>query len=714
MDIEITINGKKVLTNSGLTILEAASRAGIRIPVLCYLKRLRPIGSCRICSVEVEGIAHPVPACAARVKEGYNIKTDTGLVRNIRKEALSHLLLDHPLDCPVCDKAGDCLLQDLSFEFGLTRQNNKKLSPPRINIFKSDLIEYMATRCVLCSRCIRVCSEMYGNPFIEIKAKGYEAYIGVGRGHEVTSGAVSSGSAFIEAKQESDLLKCYYCGNCVEVCPVGALISKPSKFKERYWQETPFSSVCDKCSSACRIEYYRYEREESLVRTASAFGGYLCKSGFFYEGIGKGNAYYAPFPTIKKNSEQVESDHEESLEYFVSNIKNIIGKGGLSETALLVSPGMSSNDGKAALLFSEKVLRPAFFDIAASGNYRTNLSVFNSEFADTAADAFDIKTILNSEVILYVGDIENEIPYVSYNIMKTHREHGGKLLLLNNSQRTERASLHRFEDIAYCRADVSGGALNNFLTDVESSLRVPEPDSAGREAAVPNSGSFAAALTEAGTVSVLLGDRFLSSENMDGSLKAVKEIAAMLSAKEKTVYVYPLVKPFNYRGLSNAGINPVQSADFNAVISGMEAGKIKNLIYIGDFGAGSYYAEILKYSSVLEFLAVFSSKTNLLSAMADVVVPVKDFLEERDAVYQNFEGKTISVNNEFNLGGIYRPGITELLADISARLGVPFDFAAKEAASFKSGLKAKGGLVELNRSKPRSRFYYNDKTKIYY
>ena len=113
MDIEITINDKKLITKTGLTILEAASQAGIKIPTLCYLKRLRPIGSCRICSVEVKGIEHPVPSCVAKVKEGYEIYTDTEKVWNVRKEALSHLLLDHPLDCPVCDKSGYCMLPNI-------------------------------------------------------------------------------------------------------------------------------------------------------------------------------------------------------------------------------------------------------------------------------------------------------------------------------------------------------------------------------------------------------------------------------------------------------------------------------------------------------------------------------------------------------------------------------------------------------------------------
>ena len=701
MDIEITINGKKIITQTGLTILEAASRAGIKIPVLCYLKRLRPIGSCRICSVEVAGIEHTVPSCVAKVKEGYEISTDTERVWDIRREALSSLLLDHPLDCPVCDKSGDCDLQNLSFEFGLTKQNNKRLYPDRTNIFKSGHIEYMATRCVLCSRCIRVCSDMYGNPFYEIKGSGYDGYIGLRHKDETTRGVTSEGSSFKENKAGDDVLKCYYCGNCIEVCPVGALISIPSKFKERYWQESPFSSVCDKCSAACRTEYYRYEHEESLIRTASLFGGYLCRAGFFYDGIGKNNGYYIASPYIKKKSSAVESGIENAVGEFVARIKNISANGGLPDTAILVSPNVSTNEGYAISGFAGNVLKPAYFDIAASGYYRTNMLRFKTLFE--GEETFDIKTVLNSEAMLYAGDIEGEIPYVAYNIMKTHREHGGKLFLVNTGGKERPDYLRRFEDIAFARQDVGAASMGEFFDSLKSGVH---------NSGLKNSGVMAENLLNADTISILLGDKLFSSCDMSADLQILKEITNFLRGGQKTVYVYPLIKPFNYRGLVGAGINPAPGSDFNKILSGLNSGKIKNILYIGDVLNDEVSREIVKHASGLEFLAVFSSKTSILSAMADVVIPIKDFLEGRNAFYENFEGKTISVDNEFNLGG-YRTGIIPLLMDISGRLGHSFDYINREISEFTGSLKAKSP-VYYNKSKARSNFYYNDKTKVYY
>lgn len=701
MDIEITINGKKIMTKSGITILEAAAQNGIKIPTLCYLRRLRPIGSCRVCAVEVKGVKNPLPSCVAKIKEGYEILTDTEKIWKLRKEVLSYLLLDHPLDCPVCDKSGDCSLQDLSFEFGLTTQQNEKVFPDRTHIFKSDLIEYTATRCVLCSRCIRVCTDMYGNPFLQIKDKGYNGYIGLKGDDKLQTGSnPSENCSFTEIKSDISHLDCYYCGNCVEVCPVGALLSKPSKFKERYWQESPFSSVCDKCSAACRIEYYRYDKEESLVRTVSLFGGYLCKSGFFYEGVGKNDGYYLQAPLVKKKSMSKETDIRDAINEFTLRIKNISEKDGMKNTAVLVSPGISTNDGFVISDFVRNILKPAYFDIAEPEFYRENLGKFKSIFRNE--ENFDITTLRNSEIILYIGSIEDEIPYVAYNIMKTHREHGGKLLLINIKKSTK-TGLTRFEDIAHIRKDIELASIHDFLNSLR--LNIYDYDFKKDDEIAKN-------ILKANAISILIGDYPMSDYNMGKDILIIKEIVEFLRDEQKTVYAYPLIKPFNYRGLINAGVNPAEHSGYNSICSGLDAGKIKNLIYIGDPVNDYATKELIKYAADLEYLAVFSSKASILSAMADVVMPIYDFLELEDVFYENFEGKKIHLNNEFNLG-VYRSDVLNLLIKISDKLGYAFNYINEELAQFIKTLKTKN-VVSYNKIKTRSKFYYNDKTKLLY
>ena len=707
MDIEITINGKKIITQSGLTILEAASQAGIKIPVLCYLKRIKPIGSCRVCVVEVKDVKNPLPSCVAKVKEGYEIYTETEKLWEIRKEVISQLLLDHPLDCPVCDKSGDCLLQDLTFEFSVTTQKDKKIYPDRTKIFKSDLIEYNATRCVLCSRCIRVCGDMYGNPFLQMKDKGNNGYIGLKTDTKTQLGSQpAEGCSFEEIAVEPDRLDCYYCGNCAEVCPVGALVSKPSKFKERYWQETPFSSICDKCSAACRIEYYRYGHDESLVRTAAPFGGYLCKSGFFYSAInGDCESYYIANPYIKKKAVAEEVTLDKAVEEFCLRMNGIKENNAEGATAVLISPNISINGGKASLEFAKNTLKLIHFDIAASELYRKNLLNFKRLFP--SGEYFDINDIKNSEVMLYFGSIEDEIPFAAYNILKTRREHGGRLFIVNpKTGKADRIrSFSRFEDIACSKKDIDGAFLKTYLNKMRMSLYNEQTD------LDDECKSIIEVIADAGCISFIIGDSVMSSIDMDNDFLIFQEIIKFLREQEKSVYLFPLVKPSNYRGLLHAGIYPSGNAySFKEIIAGLDTGRIKNLVYIGDIQDDDYGKEIIRYSSNLEFLAVFSSKTSLLSAMADVVIPVKDFLEEKNTYYENFEGKTININNEFNFG-IYRYNLIDVFAEISGKMNNAYNLDDTE--DFFNSIKS-GNVIYYNKIKGRSKFYYNDRTKLYY
>ncbi len=698
MDVEITINGKKIKASEDLTILEAASRAGIKIPTLCYLQRLIPIGSCRICSVEVKGIEHPVPSCVAKVKEGYEIQTDSERVREIRRDAVSHLLLDHPLDCPVCDKSGDCLLQDLSFEFGLTKQDNKKLYPDRTQVFDSKYIEYMSTRCVLCSRCIRVCSDMYGDPFLEIKYKGYDTYIGPTHDDRVQYGSVPEGTSFKEIKKETNVLDCYYCGNCIEVCPVGALISKSSKFKARYWQELPFSSICDKCSAGCRIEFYRYPVGESIIRTAALHGGFLCKRGFFYEGIEAAPGYYIQYPLIKKNSVLVESSTDEALEEFVLKIKSIREKGGIKNTAVLVSSDVSMNGGYLIADFIKNVLKPPYFDINESRLYSDNFDTFRRVFVNE--EFFDIKEIKNGGTVLYAGSLEDDIPFALYNIMGNHRYHGGKLLFVNIN-RSVKPEFTKFEDIALHRKDIDLPGFGDFLLDFKKGLEEKEPED----------NKFAGEVIKSEKISIVLGDYLMSSRGFGEDIKVLKEILSLLRGMGKKVNLYPLIKPLNYRGLMEAGLN-TSSSGVDSIYEGIGTGRIKNLIFFGNAKDNLFSKELTAGASGLEFLAVIASKTGVLSSMADVVIPVKDFLEEKNAIYENFEGKISSVNNEFNIGN-YSLALEEFFSSVYLGLGFPYDNVMEGLKDFVDSFSDRG-IKSYNKFKPRSRFYFNDKTVKFY
>ena len=170
--IELTINDKKISVEEGTTILKAAQKNGIKIPNLCFDKRLRPYGGCRLCIVEVEGQPRLFASCSTPAAPGMIVKTDTPKLRKARQTVLELLLIHHPLDCPICDKAGECDLQDLAYECGKPEGRfirHRKASPADV---RGPLIELTANRCILCGKCVRICAEHQGRGALGLIGRG--------------------------------------------------------------------------------------------------------------------------------------------------------------------------------------------------------------------------------------------------------------------------------------------------------------------------------------------------------------------------------------------------------------------------------------------------------------------------------------------------------------------------------------------------------------
>src|SRR3990167_5853751 len=175
--IEITIDGKKIAVEKGTTILEAALQNGIKIPNLCFDKRLKPYGGCRMCVVEIEGGGKLASACGHQVKAGMVIHTNTPKVRRVRQSVLEFLLVHHPLDCPTCDKAGECELQDMAFKYGSSESRFKAEKKHDLPDTGSPLVERNPNRCILCGKCVRICGELQGVGAINILGRGFKSKI---------------------------------------------------------------------------------------------------------------------------------------------------------------------------------------------------------------------------------------------------------------------------------------------------------------------------------------------------------------------------------------------------------------------------------------------------------------------------------------------------------------------------------------------------------
>ena len=244
---KLKVNNKDIEIEEGLTVLQACEKAGVEIPRFCYHERLSIAGNCRMCLVEIENSPKPIASCAMPASESMNIKTNTPLVEKARKGVMEFLLANHPLDCPVCDQGGECDLQDQSMFYGVDKsrfKENKRMVPEK-NM--GPLIKTEMTRCIHCTRCVRFATEIAGVP--ELGA--------IGRGEDMQI------TTYLEKSMESEMS-----GNVVDLCPVGALTSKPYVFEARPWElkKTETIDVMDAVGSNIRVDTYGWEVKRVLPR----------------------------------------------------------------------------------------------------------------------------------------------------------------------------------------------------------------------------------------------------------------------------------------------------------------------------------------------------------------------------------------------------------------------------------------------------------------
>src|SRR6056300_796503 len=244
---KITINGKEIEFEKGMTVLQACELADVEIPRFCYHEKLSIAGNCRMCLVEIERSPKPIASCAMPAAEGMNIKTNTEFVKKARKGVMEFLLANHPLDCPVCEIGGECDLQDQSLFYGFDKSRFSENKRAVEDKYMGPLIKTQMTRCIHCTRCIRFAEEVAGVP--EIGA------IGRGENMQITT--------YLEQSMTSELS-----ANVIDLCPVGALTSKPYAFEARPWElkKTESIDVMDAIGSNIRVDTYGWEVKRILPR----------------------------------------------------------------------------------------------------------------------------------------------------------------------------------------------------------------------------------------------------------------------------------------------------------------------------------------------------------------------------------------------------------------------------------------------------------------
>ena len=404
--VNLTIDGRAVQVPPQTLVIDAAKTVGIEIPAFCYYEGLSLAAACRMCLVEVEKMPKMMTACTLPVSEGMVVRTDTEQVKQARKYTLEFLLTNHPLDCPVCDKGGECELQDMVFRYGAgeSRYTEEKVHTPEKQF--SPVVFFDAPRCILCFRCVRVCNEGMGVGALGVINRGVVSEIGPNKG---------------------DHLECDECGACIDICPVGALTSGIYRYQTRPWEMAHVGTICTHCGDGCKTTLGT--RNDQIIRgnnrdRSGINGEFLCVKGrYAFDFYDHPERLQAPMVRINGKLEEV--SWSKALETVAKKFKDTVAANG--SFGVIGSNHTSNEENFYLQKFARQVLKTNNLDHHRTGDVVTLLDALSGKTAKlgTVADLYESKAVL-----VLGADLALEHPLLSYQIRANYRHHQAKVYVV--------------------------------------------------------------------------------------------------------------------------------------------------------------------------------------------------------------------------------------------------------------------------------------------
>ena len=630
--VNLTIDDKQVSVPRDATIFDAAKAAGVRIPILCHDKKLHPFGGCRMCLVEVEQMkGRQIPACTTPVTEGMIVRTMTDEIIKARKLVLELLLLKHPIDCPVCDAAGDCDLQNLTYEYqvNVNRFQDEKFAH-QID-YENPLIERDMNRCIHCGKCARICDEIVS----------FGAYSFLNRGLEAKIGTEFDGP-----------LNCEFCGSCVSVCPVGALLSRPFKFKARWWAMNKVKTVCSYCGTGCQLTLGVKDNKvlTTIYDENQGFhNGQLCTRGRWgYQFVNSEKRLTTPL--VRKDGTLVAATWDEALALITKRLADEKAAGGKA-VAGLVTPRLTNEE---LYLFKKLFTEGLGSDnIDHSAGYAHEaLTEGARESLGYAASPAVISDIQKTNLLLVVkSDAYETHPVIGFEInlgvkrkdvdLRIVSDKRGKLSRLPGAvtyQHKPGSEILLFKALAKVIIDENlqdaGASGISGLDDLKKSLDgcSPEQAAAACGLAAADITALARDYAKAEKALILLPLGLGYPGHGKGLAQALLNLALLTGKLGKEgCGVLVMGEKNNSQGAADLGLYPAGGGKKAAdIIEGCASGAIKTLFVAGENPVVSYpdRKRIEAALDKVDFLVVQDLFMTETAEKADVVLPACSFAEK--------------------------------------------------------------------------------------
>ncbi len=631
--VTVKINGREITVEDNTLILDAARDAGYEIPTFCYQADLVGIGSCRMCLVEIEGQKKLQPSCITPVLHGMSINTESPTVMSARSSMLEFLLANHALDCPVCDKGGECELQDMVYKYGphKGRHAEKKFKFQEKDYALSPVIIKNSNRCVQCMKCVRVCREVVGADVL---------------------GALGRGDHQEETSFFRHFLDCDQDGNCIEVCPVGCFMRLPYRYKTRPWDLKAADTVCPYCATGCRMVIE--QRDGVVIRSKAQLGvginsETLCARGRFgCDFISNGERLTTPL--IRKFGLLQSATWEEAINHIKDNLSGLDG----SKIGGIAGPWLTNEE----LYLFQKLMRNVLKSPNIDSTSRWDPAAVEGfiKAAGMSGGGVSVFDCVESDSLLVIGtQLSDENPVTDYIVRRLSALRRMNLIIASpramklDSSATRTLRHHPAAEKAVLEAVIlslnarklEGAGSLAAVKDVKLSGLLEEAGVSAQEI-----DAIARNLAASESVAIMAGTDFLRFPEGAGPLGVLRDLLKSLGKK---VIVMPVLDRSNQRGAWEMGAHPGFGPGYSKVEKGLgtgrmleaaEKGELEALYIAGEDVVASYPDESFARSALskAKFLIVQDIFLTDTAEYAHVVLPGASF-GEKEGTFTNQEGR---------------------------------------------------------------------------